>query len=67
MILRPYGGACYLYIGIGWPGLKKMGVEISEVLKLQETIIVVVGVADLPVVVHQIRISQRALVIPGKK
>ena len=34
MILRPYGGACYLYIGIGWPGLKKMGVKISEVLNL---------------------------------
>jgi len=34
VILRPYGGACYLYKGIGWPGLKKMGVEISEVLKL---------------------------------
>ena len=34
MILRPYGGACNIYNGIGWPGLKKMGVEISEVLNL---------------------------------
>jgi hypothetical protein len=34
VILRPYGGACNIYKGIGWPGLKKMGVEISEVLNL---------------------------------
>ena len=34
VVLRPYGGDRGLYIGFGWPGLKKMGVEISEVLNL---------------------------------
>jgi len=34
VILRPYGGACNPYKGIGCPGLKKMGVKISEVLNI---------------------------------
>ena len=34
MVLRPYGGDWGLYIGFGWPGLKRIGVKISEVLKL---------------------------------
>ena len=32
--MRPYGGDCAPYNGFGWPGLKKIGVKISEVLKL---------------------------------
>jgi len=35
VVLRPYGGDGSLYIGFGWPGLKRIGVEISEVLKLE--------------------------------
>ena len=34
MVLRPYVGECDLDIGFGWPGLKKTGVKISDVLKL---------------------------------
>ena len=34
MVQRPYGGASNLYNGIGWLGLKKIGVIISEVPKL---------------------------------
>jgi len=32
VVLRPYGGDGGLYIGFGWPGLKRIGVKISEVL-----------------------------------
>ena len=34
MVLRPCGGNGDLYKGFGWLGLKKIGVKISEVLKL---------------------------------
>ena len=34
VVLRPYVGECDLDVGFGWPGLKKTGVKISEVLKL---------------------------------
>ena len=36
MVLRPCGGAIDLYKCFGWPGLKKIGVKISEVLKLDK-------------------------------
>ena len=39
MVLRPCGGDWDLYIGFGWTGLKKIGVKISEVLKLYTQII----------------------------
>ena len=34
MVLGPCGGDMDLYKGFGWPGLKKIGVKISEVLNL---------------------------------
>jgi len=34
VVLRPCGGAIDLYKCFGWPGLKKIGVKISEVLNL---------------------------------
>ena len=34
MVLRPCGGDQDLYKGFGWTGLKKIGVKISEVLKV---------------------------------